>query len=76
MIKNEYHNLTLGELQQIIIDGILQKYNTTKQPQYNDVPSLMFWLKLSQTIAEPEPIEETEREYRRRTWLERNGGNL
>ncbi|NBU80622.1 MAG: DUF1376 domain-containing protein [Flavobacteriaceae bacterium] len=23
-----------------------------------------------------EPIEETEREYRRRTWLERNGGNL
>jgi hypothetical protein len=45
MIKNEYPNLTLGELQKIIIDGIMQKFNKSEQPQYNDVPSLMFWLR-------------------------------
>lgn len=45
LIQNEYPKLTLGELQQIIIDGIMQKFNNTNQPQYNDVPSLMFWLR-------------------------------
>lgn len=45
MIQNEYPNLTLGELQKIIIDGIMQKFNKSEQPQYNDVPSLMFWLR-------------------------------
>jgi hypothetical protein len=44
-IKNEYPKLTLGELQQIILDGIMQKFNNTEQPQYNDMPSLMYWLK-------------------------------
>ena len=45
LIQKEYPKLTLGELQQIIIDGIMQKFNNTNQPQYNDVPSLMFWLR-------------------------------
>lgn len=45
IIKKEYPNLKLGELQEVIINGILQKYNNSEQPQYNDIPSLMFWLK-------------------------------
>ena len=45
MIQNEYPNLKLGELQKIIIDGIMQKFNNSGQPQYNDVPALMFWLR-------------------------------
>lgn len=45
MIQKEHPNLTLGILQQIILDGIMQKYNFSEQPQYNDMPSLMFWLK-------------------------------
>jgi hypothetical protein len=45
MIIKEYPKLTLGELQQIIVDGIMQKFNRSEQPQYNDVPSLMFWLR-------------------------------
>jgi hypothetical protein len=31
---------------------------------------------IPETINQPEQREETEREYRQRTWLERNGGNL
>jgi len=45
LIQKEYPKLTLGELQQIIVDGIMQKFNVSDQPQYNDIPSLMFWLK-------------------------------
>jgi len=48
LIKNEYPKLTLGELQQIILDGIMQKFNNTEHTQYNDVPSLMLWLKISE----------------------------
>ncbi len=45
LIAKEYPKLTIGELQQIIIDGIMQKYNKSDQPQYNDIPSLLFWLR-------------------------------
>ena len=45
IIQKEYPNLTLGELQKIILDGLLQKFNHSEQPQYNDIPSLMFWLR-------------------------------
>lgn len=45
LIQKEYPELTLGELQQIIVDGIMQKFNDTNQPQYNDIPTLMFWIK-------------------------------
>lgn len=68
MIQNEYPKLTLGTLQQVIIDGIMQKFNTSGQPQYNDVPSLMFWLRRF-SIENP---EESEKEYARRIWKERN----
>lgn len=45
LIQSEYPKLTLGELQQIVLDGIMQKFNKSEQPQYNDIPSLMFWLR-------------------------------
>lgn len=45
LIQSEYGNLTLGVLQQIILDGIMQKFNRSNNPQYNDIPSLMFWLR-------------------------------
>lgn len=68
MIQNEYPELTLGELQKIIIDGIMQKFNVSEQPQYNDVPSLMFWLRRYK-IDKP---YESDKEYTRRIWRERN----
>lgn len=45
MIASEYKELTLGELKQIAIDGMLQKFNKTNQAQYNDIPNLLFWIK-------------------------------
>jgi hypothetical protein len=45
LIAKEYPKLTIGQLQKIIIDGIMQKYNKSDQPQYNDIPSLLFWLR-------------------------------
>jgi hypothetical protein len=45
LIQKEYPKLTINELKQVIIDGIMQKYNDTDRPQYNDIPTLMFWLK-------------------------------
>lgn len=43
MIKKEYGHITLGDLQQTILNGLMQKY-AVNSPQYNDIPSLMFWL--------------------------------
>lgn len=45
LIKNEYPNLTLGELQKIVIDGMLQKFNNSEYPQSNEITSLLFWLR-------------------------------
>jgi hypothetical protein len=49
LIAKNYPTLTIGELQKIIIDGIMQKYNNSDQPQYNDIPSLLFWLRRHKT---------------------------
>ncbi len=45
LIQSEYPKLTLGELQKIIIDGIMQKFNKSDYAQNNDIPTLLFWLR-------------------------------
>jgi len=45
LIQNEYPKLTLGELQKIVIDGVMQKFNKSDYAQNNDIPTLMFWLR-------------------------------
>ena len=45
LIQSEYPKLTLGQLQEIVMDGLLQKFNETKFPQSNEITSLMFWLR-------------------------------
>ena len=45
LIQSEYPTLTLGGLQKIIIDGIMQKFNKSDYAQNNDIPTLMFWLR-------------------------------
>jgi hypothetical protein len=45
LIQSEYPKLSLGELQKIIIDGIMQKFNKSDYAQNNDIPTLLFWLR-------------------------------
>ena len=45
MIQKEYPSMLLGELRQIIFDGIMQKYNNSNSVHYNDIPTLFYWLR-------------------------------
>jgi len=46
LIQSEYPTLELNVLNQIILDGIMQKFNTSSYAQYNDIPNLLNWIRI------------------------------